>query len=208
MTGVRVHCRAGVLAAVALALAGCGGRPVALGTALDGGADRPPAQEDARLDFGAPGRADGGPDLAVSDAPDDVAPRDAADDVAARDAAADGAVDAAVADRGVDARGDASEAACPPNHADCDGNPANGCETNTNVDVYNCGRCGVECVRPCGTVSCVGGWCAADCSPGFGDCDGDWCNGCEANLLTDPNHCGGCSIVCGTGQICVAGICQ
>jgi hypothetical protein len=97
---------------------------------------------------------------------------------------------------------------CDPGFADCDGNPANGCETNTNVDMLNCGGCGVECVCPGGTVPCVGGRCAAGCDPGFGDCDGDWCNGCEANLVTDPHHCGGCSIVCGTDQICAQGACQ
>jgi hypothetical protein len=44
---------------------------------------------------------------------------------------------------------------------------------------------------------CVSGSCSFACIPGFGNCDGSWANGCEANLVTDPNHCGSCSSVCG-----------
>jgi hypothetical protein len=32
----------------------------------------------------------------------------------------------------------------------------------------------------------------SSCNAGFGDCDGNASNGCEANLSTDPNHCGMC----------------
>src|SRR6266568_1558504 len=34
---------------------------------------------------------------------------------------------------------------CPAGKADCDGNTANGCETSTTTDPYNCGGCGVVC---------------------------------------------------------------
>ncbi|MBI5526982.1 MAG: choice-of-anchor D domain-containing protein [Deltaproteobacteria bacterium] len=51
----------------------------------------------------------------------------------------------------------------------------------------------------------------SDCPPGTGDCDGDPGNGCESNVLTDKNHCGGCTTVCApanaTGK-CVQGDCK
>lgn len=39
--------------------------------------------------------------------------------------------------------------------------------------------------------------CAVDvCHKGFGDCDADRHNGCETNLLINPDHCGACDVVC------------
>jgi len=35
---------------------------------------------------------------------------------------------------------------CAPNYADCDGLLQNGCETETDFDLYNCGGCGVFCL--------------------------------------------------------------
>ena len=37
------------------------------------------------------------------------------------------------------------EVSCDPGYADCDGNPANGCETNLDTDTGNCGSCGTAC---------------------------------------------------------------
>jgi hypothetical protein len=37
---------------------------------------------------------------------------------------------------------------CPPRSADCDGDIANGCETNTTIN-GNCGACGVACRGTC-----------------------------------------------------------
>ena len=47
-------------------------------------------------------------------------------------------------------------ASCNAGFADCDGIAANGCETNTNVSVNNCGTCGHVCA---GTQACVSGVC-------------------------------------------------
>lgn len=46
--------------------------------------------------------------------------------------------------------------ACDATWADCDGNTANGCETNTDSDAAHCGACGHNCG---GTRACVAGAC-------------------------------------------------
>ncbi|RLJ06812.1 MAG: hypothetical protein DRP16_04590, partial [Candidatus Aenigmatarchaeota archaeon] len=43
---------------------------------------------------------------------------------------------------------------------------------------------------------------------GYDNCDGDWSNGCEVNLLTDSNNCGNCGNVCKDWQDCVNGECN
>ena len=40
------------------------------------------------------------------------------------------------------------------------------------------------------------------CALGFADCNGDYSDGCEAELATDLEHCGSCGTVCGDNQIC------
>ncbi|KAI7837630.1 hypothetical protein COHA_008554 [Chlorella ohadii] len=87
---------------------------------------------------------------------------------------------------------------CEPDYADCDGDPANGCEVNTQQDAANCGGCSRldptrACSLPNAVAKCVSGSCAIDsCSPGWADCDDDAANGCETQLNTVAN-CGGCS---------------
>jgi hypothetical protein len=58
--------------------------------------------------------------------------------------------------------------------------------------------------------TCATGTCALACNPGFGNCDGAWANGCEADLNTSEQHCGGCNQPCGgenaTGN-CTNGTC-
>ncbi len=59
-----------------------------------------------------------------------------------------------------------------PDYADCDGDPANGCEVNTQQDAANCGGCSRldptrACSLPNAVAKCVSGSCAIDsCSPG------------------------------------------
>ncbi len=100
---------------------------------------------------------------------------------------------------------------CFDGFADCDGNAANGCETDTRVSTNHCGRCGNVCTTPGGTPSCRGGACAvAACQTGRGDCDGNAANGCETDITTSTTHCGlcgnGCSPVNATG-VCTMGRC-
>ncbi len=52
-------------------------------------------------------------------------------------------------------------------------------------------------------LSCENGTCS--CAAGFGDCDGDPTNGCEAPLSAAPN-CGACGLTCANGT-CSGGAC-
>lgn len=98
---------------------------------------------------------------------------------------------------------------CASGWDDCDGDPANGCETNLRT-LTNCGGCGVPCTRSGGTPTCITGACElSSCAPLRGDCDGISGNGCETSLDTTTN-CNGCGISCnianGTGG-CGGGTC-
>jgi hypothetical protein len=88
---------------------------------------------------------------------------------------------------------------CPAGTGNCDNNAANGCETNVTSSTANCGSCGTVCAAVNGTNSCANSACSPSCNGGFGNCDGNGANGCEADLNTNINNCGVC------GKNCVAG---
>lgn len=48
---------------------------------------------------------------------------------------------------------------------------------------------------------------SCDCECGYDNCNDNWADGCEADLLNDINNCGGCGVVCGSNEICVAAEC-
>ncbi len=101
-------------------------------------------------------------------------------------------------------------ASCNSGWGNCDGNEANGCETQLN-SLSNCASCGTSCSRANATATCATGSCAiAMCSSGWGNCDGNDGNGCELRLNTTAN-CGGCGVGCAppfaTGT-CSSGSCQ
>ena len=55
---------------------------------------------------------------------------------------------------------------------------------------------------------CVGGQCV--CAAGYGDCNGNPNDGCEAYVVTDPNNCGGCNLQCSlpnATEACNMGFC-
>jgi hypothetical protein len=85
---------------------------------------------------------------------------------------------------------------------DCNHNPADGCEANINTDPKNCGGCGIVCSPNHVTPSCAAGVCNGTCDPGFMDCNGDLLSdGCEVNVVTDPNNCGACGVTCSGNHV-------
>jgi hypothetical protein len=102
-------------------------------------------------------------------------------------------------------------ARCNDGFGDCDGDTTTGCETSTRTSAAHCGACGTACAaRPNATATCAEGACAYACAMGFGDCDGDPANGCEADLSRTLSDCGRCGNACafagGVGA-CVGGLC-
>ncbi len=89
--------------------------------------------------------------------------------------------------------------------------------TDTRTDSFNCGACGTVCefpedacspLPPNSTYGCAKSQCGQlQCSGGFGDCNNDLqtgcsSDGCEVDLRTDPNNCGGCGVKCAPDQVC------
>ena len=93
---------------------------------------------------------------------------------------------------------------CAQGFGDCDGNPANGCETVLNT-LANCGGCGVVCSSAERQADCRTGTCSfIGCAAGFGDCRDD---GCE-QLFEDEENCGSCGNACtGATDMCAGGRC-
>ncbi|MDP3275778.1 MAG: hypothetical protein Q8Q09_11320 [Deltaproteobacteria bacterium] len=92
---------------------------------------------------------------------------------------------------------------CAAGFADCDGNPANGCEVDTRISTANCGRCANACTFANAAASCVSSACTlGTCAVGFANCDATAANGCETPLNTAMN-CGGCGTTCsGATPVC------
>ncbi len=88
--------------------------------------------------------------------------------------------------------------ACLPGFGDCDGDRANGCETNTNQDPNHCGTCGNKC-NPAsgGSPLCNTGTCGTSCTSPTSLCQPP---GLCANLNNDVNHCGSCNHQCTTNE--------
>jgi hypothetical protein len=101
---------------------------------------------------------------------------------------------------------------CNPGWADCDGNPFNGCETNTDSSTFACGGCGTVCSFPNAGALCSAGTCQIGaCNPNFANCDGQAANGCEVDTRTNLSNCGGCGQVCGFANgagTCSGGTCS
>jgi hypothetical protein len=98
-------------------------------------------------------------------------------------------------------------AACNAGYADCDGDPANGCEVSINTSAH-CGVCTLSCNFPNASSTCSNGACTlVTCNAGWGNCDGNSANGCEADLSTSNSNCGACGLVCDNGRTCKQGTC-
>ena len=74
-----------------------------------------------------------------------------------------------------------------------------------------CGDCGGDCSLANASSICVDNECTiGQCNEGYANCNELDEDGCEVDLLTDPNHCGGCGIVCdlaNASATCVDGEC-
>lgn len=98
--------------------------------------------------------------------------------------------------------------ACAEGFRDCNGNPADGCETDVRTAVVHCGACGNVCSAPTGrTPFCNDGACDTTtvcAASGLADCDGN--GSCETDLTRSVAHCGGCGRPCsGNGGVPTCG---
>jgi hypothetical protein len=103
-----------------------------------------------------------------------------------------------------------TSAACLPPQQLCMTPMGSACVDVSN-NVNNCGACGVVCGGTNGSPTCAMGVCGLTCNPGFSNCDGNFANGCEANLQIDPNNCGACGNVCplnGGMAVCQNAMCN
>lgn len=90
---------------------------------------------------------------------------------------------------------------CDAGWGNCDGSPGNGCEVDLNDTLDHCGACGHACPSLANaTSSCASGTCGFTCDPGWEDCNGAAADGCEVDLMSDVDHCGGCGEACGTAN--------
>ncbi len=101
---------------------------------------------------------------------------------------------------------------CATGQGNCDGNAANGCETDVRTSVMNCGACGNACpARANSTSACAASACTVTCNAGFGNCNALVTDGCEASLMADPLNCGACARRCAAATnataACAMGAC-
>jgi hypothetical protein len=98
---------------------------------------------------------------------------------------------------------------CAPNWKDCNMQYGDGCEIDIAHDPYNCGGCGIKCVKPeNGIAGCSNGVCTiGGCNPGYEHCTGPVTNGCETKIWTDQ-ACMYCDLACPDGTHCAQGVCE
>jgi len=96
--------------------------------------------------------------------------------------------------------------ACEAGWGDCNGDTADGCETNLTIDATHCGGCNTACAILNAVPACASGGCyIAACAFGYDDCDGRIDTGCELPVLDDSKNCGSCGHGCDKPPHGVAG---
>jgi hypothetical protein len=91
---------------------------------------------------------------------------------------------------------------CVPGSTRCSGSGVQTCGADGTWDTV------VACSTANGVPACTSGVCVtAACNSGFGDCDGQPGNGCETDATTNVANCGACGTSCGSGGVCVNGVC-
>jgi len=113
---------------------------------------------------------------------------------------------------GVCVAGVCEVATCDMDWLDCDMDPMTGCETDRS-GMANCGACGAVCPATAPNASaanCISGTCSLVCDAGFGNCNGDPMDGCEAPLdtVTDCGACGSGCVLANAMTSCTAGTCE
>ena len=78
---------------------------------------------------------------------------------------------------------------CTMPFADCNNDYVDGCETNTDSSLANCGGCNHVCAGAHATPTCTAGACVLACAMGFADLNHDVTDGCEATCTNtdDPD---------------------
>ena len=80
---------------------------------------------------------------------------------------------------------ESKQLACVAPFVDCNGDPSDNCETDTDRNRVNCGACGNVCpmsYRGGSDLGCRQGVCAYVCNGGFHDCNGSPVDGCESTM--------------------------
>lgn len=113
----------------------------------------------------------------------------------------------AICDNGV-----CGAAPCGTRYKDCNGDPSDGCETDSQRSIDNCGTCGNRCgVGTNAAAVCAAGQCKLACQGGYLDCNNDPSDGCETNGAQDKDNCGTCNNKCTSSGpsnvVCSSGSC-
>ncbi|HVJ16082.1 MAG TPA: hypothetical protein VM686_11655 [Polyangiaceae bacterium] len=96
---------------------------------------------------------------------------------------------------------------CQGGYKDCNDDEGDGCEADVDRDETNCGSCKNRCGAENGVAVCSKGECQiVYCSAPFANCDERYSTGCETDVRTSSQHCGGCNQPC--AGTCVDRVCH
>jgi hypothetical protein len=107
--------------------------------------------------------------------------------------------------------GPAAIGTCAAGSGDCDGDPTNGCEVNTNTSVQHCGGCGRTCAaRANASVFCSAGACGSPATRASRTATATPSTAARSTPRTNTGSCGRCGNVCSAANgtsTCSAGVC-